>query len=283
MRESHVGILGGDKRQTYIANYLAAKGYEVSVYGVDKKGLSKSVREAESLEEFLHHNRRIIGPVPFTREEISIAGGSKETTVEDFLTLAAEDTFLFAGCLSELILRQCEGRGIRCYDYMKNDRVAIYNSIATAEGTILELLANHPGNIHASKCLITGYGRCARTLADKLQGLRAEVTICARRERDREEAATHGFKSIDFGELRQHICEFEYIINTVPALVLPADIVALVCHDSLLVDIASVPGGVDFQTAKKLGIQTIHALGLPGKYAPKASAKLLADIFEDLL
>ena len=60
---------------------------------------------------------------------------------------------------------------------------------------------------------------------------------------------------------------------------MPKEVMARVSCDSLVIDIASVPGGVDFQAAKKAGIPVIHALGLPGKYAPKSSACLLVDIF----
>lgn len=281
MQEQSIGILGGDKRQTYMANLLAAKGYTVETYGVVTEGLQEGCSQAGSLEELLAKNRVIIGPVPFTRGEGAIFS-TEHILAEDFLTQAAEGTFLYAGCLSELLLRQCEGRGITCYDYMNNARVAIYNSIATAEGTILEMLVNHPSNIHGSRCLITGFGRCAKTLADKLQGLRAEVTVCARAESDREEAVTHGYQAIDFSQLQGNISEYEYIVNTVPSLVLSKEIMAQVNRDSLVVDIASVPGGVDFKTAKKLGIPVLHALGLPGKYAPKASARLLVDIFLSL-
>ena len=279
MHEQRVGIIGGDKRQTYMANLLAAKGYIVSTYKVNEEGLTERCHRMKTLEELLACSRIILGPVPFTRGEGVIPASGEGISIEEFLKLVGEGTFLYAGCLTELIIRQCEGRGVRCYDYMKNERVAIYNSIATAEGTILEMLANHPANIHGSHCLVTGYGRCARTLADKLQGLRAQVTVCARSERDREDARTHGYRAIPFIRLGDGIGEYEYIINTVPSLVMPKDVMARVSCDSLVIDIASVPGGVDFQAAKKAGIPVIHALGLPGKYAPKSSACLLVDIF----
>lgn len=282
MSEENIGIMGGDDRQACMANLLAAKGYTVYTFGVVEEKLQSNCHPVDSLTELLNLCHSIIGPVPLTKGEGAVPSKTEKILLEDFLTLAAEGTFLYAGCLSELVMRQCESRGIRCYDYMKNERVAIYNSIATAEGTILELLANHPANIHGSKCLITGYGRCARALADRLLGLHGKVTICARSERDREEAITMGYKAIDFSQLKKYICSYEYIINTVPALVLPREIVGLVCQDSLIVDIASVPGGVDFKWAKKMGIPVIHALGLPGKYAPLASARLLTDIFLSL-
>ena len=44
--------------------------------------------------------------------------------------------------------------------------------------------------------------------------------------------------------------------------------------DAVVLDIASKPGGTDFEAAKKLGISAKLALGLPGIYSTKSSACL---------
>ncbi len=52
---------------------------------------------------------------------------------------------------------------------------------------------------------------------------------------------------------------------------------------ALCIDLASKPGGVDFGAAEDLGIQTIWALGLPGKVAPEsAGAAILDTVFQIL-
>ena len=60
---------------------------------------------------------------------------------------------------------------------MKMDDVAIYNAIATAEGAIMEAIKMQPINLHKSRCLVLGYGRCAKVLAAKLKGMDAQVTV----------------------------------------------------------------------------------------------------------
>ena len=50
--------------------------------------------------------------------------------------------------------------------------------------------------------------------------------------------------------------------------------------DCLIIDLASKPGGVDFDKAKELGIKTNWALGLPGKVAAKTAAKYMKRIIE---
>ena len=41
-------------------------------------------------------------------------------------------------------------------------------------------------------------------------------------------------------------------------------------------DLASKPGGVDFDTAGKLGLKVVWALSLPGKIAPVTSGEIIA-------
>ena len=47
--------------------------------------------------------------------------------------------------------------------------------------------------------------------------------------------------------------------------------------DTLILDMASEPGGVDYKAAEELGITAVLLPGLPGKYAPASSAEILAD------
>ena len=44
---------------------------------------------------------------------------------------------------------------------------------------------------------------------------------------------------------------------------------------TLLIDLASRPGGVDFNAAAELQIKTIWALSLPGRVAPKSAGQII--------
>lgn len=52
--------------------------------------------------------------------------------------------------------------------------------------------------------------------------------------------------------------------------------------DILIIDLASVPGGVDFAAAKDKGIEAVWALSLPGKYAPESAGAIIADVLDEL-
>ena len=45
--------------------------------------------------------------------------------------------------------------------------------------------------------------------------------------------------------------------------------------ESLIIDLASKPGGVDFESAKKANLNVIWALSLPGKTAPVTAGEIL--------
>ena len=52
---------------------------------------------------------------------------------------------------------------------------------------------------------------------------------------------------------------------------------------SLIIDVSSKPGGVDFEYANTNGYKVIHALGLPGKVAPITSAKYIKEVINNLI
>lgn len=56
-----------------------------------------------------------------------------------------------------------------------------------------------------------------------------------------------------------------------------------VSKDAVIIDIASIPGGTDFEYAELLGIKAQLAPGLPGMVAPKSAGKILAQIYPQLI
>ena len=46
---------------------------------------------------------------------------------------------------------------------------------------------------------------------------------------------------------------------------------------TLIIDLASAPGGVDMLAAKKYGVNLIHALALPSKTAPESAGIIIAE------
>ena len=190
---------------------------------------------------------------------------------------------VFGGVISDAFRQECDERGILCFDFMKDESIAVFNAVATAEGAILEALAHKDTNIHGSKSLVLGYGRCGKVLAQKLKGLSADVTVCGNNLIELASAETMGMEPLLLSRMEECIGEFEYIYNTIPAVVLPDALLARVRKDALIIDIASGKGGVDDKAAEALKLRCLHCLGLPGKYAGRISAKGLTEYVVDKL
>ncbi len=172
-------------------------------------------------------------------------------------------------------------RGAVCFDFMKMERVAAENAVATAEGTIAEAVCEGEGNLGQSHCIVFGYGRCAKALAERLNGMKAYVTIAARSAAQLEEARNKGYETVALSEImntpsKLHVVkEADYIFNTIPALVITQDILEQLNETAIIIDIASKPGGTDFAACERFGIKAKLSPGIPGRYAPRASAQIL--------
>ena len=118
----------------------------------------------------------------------------------------------------------------------------------------------------------------------------ADVTVAARNLRQLAEASSFGNKTIRISESSAlwglgALCDeggFDVIFNTVPARLFDKEVIEMLPKSVLLIDLASVPGGVDFVAAKEKGINAVWALSLPGKYAPETAGKIIADTLCEL-
>ena len=72
-------------------------------------------------------------------------------------------------------------------------------------------------------------------------------------------------------------------MNTIPVQILDKSRLDLIKNDALIIDLASNPGGVDFEYAKSKDIKTIWALALPGKVAPVSSAEYIKTTIYNIL
>lgn len=292
-----IGVIACDLRQLYMAKMLAIKGYNVQLIYSEKLENDKTfkdklceivfeselgnLRVSSDIMDILQVSDVIAGPVPMNKI-------SEFMVLPKFLSYLVskehKENFLFyAGMIDKESLEILENASIRCIDYMKSDKLTVFNTIATSEGIIAEAIIHKNTNIHDAETLILGYGKCARTLAHKLSGLSARVTVTARNCDELEAAYSFGYKTFELSLLKDYIYGFEYVFNTIPAPVINDEILERMNSDSIILDIASSPGGVDKNAAIKYGISVYHSLGIPGKYAPKSSGEAIAVHLVDVI
>ncbi len=271
-------VIGGDLRNVELAKILKEDEKIVYTYGMN-------IDSTEKLETILEDVEVVVGPIPFSRDSLSV----NSTFVESKILIKEllekmKGKILIAGNISEDVKKLAKSYNIQMIDVMKSEKLAVLNTIATAEGTIELMIANTDTIIFDSNVLILGFGRVAKTLANRLKGLVKSIT-CASREND--ELAwieVYGYEKLDLKdfvkcqESKKCLENYNVIINTIPSMILDAEKLQYVNKEVLLIDLASNPGGIDKEETKKQGLKLIHALGLPGKVAPKSSAKFIKDI-----
>lgn len=120
-----------------------------------------------------------------------------------------------------------------------------------------------PTTIYGQKVLLTGFGRITKVMIKALIGLGAKVSVAARKYSDIEWAKIYGCEGIHISQLNDSLSSYDIVFNTVPAVLLDEKRLSLLKDSCLVIDLASKPGGVDFDTARSLGIKTIWALALP--------------------
>lgn len=181
---------------------------------------------------------------------------------------------LFGGVLDDTWHSLGKQNGFVCYDFMQDEQIAAENARITAQATIAEILKVARYEICGSKILITGFGRCARCLAKILSAMGAKITILARSNKARKEAKAMGYSAADFSYAPEEVYGAYIIVNTVPAQVVGARMFCEMHPDTVVIDIASSPGGCDLVAAGNHHIPVVSALSLPSKYMTKSSAKV---------
>ena len=187
------------------------------------------------------------------------------------------DQLLLGGMTGDLSRRLMTDYGLTLLDYYAREETQVANAVPTAEGALQLAMESTDRTLHGSRCLIIGYGRIGRLLADRLLSLGAEVTVSARKYGDLAWIEAWGCRGVQTGALTGQLERFDLIFNTAPALILDGTRLRETRKNCVIIDLASAPGGVDLEAAKRLSRQVIPAQGLPGKVAPRTAAAAIRD------
>ena len=277
-------VIGGDKRQVYLAQILAAKGYDVSVYGLCERVCDKRIQETAALKEALKEADAVAGPVPFLRSgKITGTYTAPDLNVEALLDGMPEAAVLFAGNIPDDVKSCAVRKKLRVYDMMQDEMVAAANSVAAAEGAAAEAITRSPVNLTKSRCLVLGYGRCGSALTRLLKSFSCTVSVFEKDRRRAAEASVLADGAVSSDELPDVVREADFLFNTVPERILTEDLLRSVKKGAWILDLASAPGGVDYRAAEALSVNAVLLPGRPGRYAPFSSAQILADFMEKQL
>ena len=282
-----IAIVGGDLRIVKLAEMLAKDNFKIKTYALEKAENLRKIEEIQfcsSLKETLQGVEVVIGPIPLSSNNIQINTPFSEgnITLEE-LAQELKGKKIIAGNIKKEFYEVVNQEETQIIDLLKREELVVLNTIATAEGAIQIAMEETIKTIHGSNILVLGFGRVGKMLANMLKGIGANVSCEARRNVDLAWIKAYGYEPIRLEELKEKLGKFDIIMNTIPTLILGEEELAQLKKDSLIIDLASNPGGVDKLAAKKQGIKMIWALSLPGKVAPLTSAEFIKDTIYNVL
>lgn len=195
--------------------------------------------------------------IPSFSDDGSLRGGGDIGTI---LSMLPPDIWVIGGNLQHPALAKH-----RKVDLLQDARFLARNAAITADCALKVIAPLLDTCFSDSRVLIIGWGRIGKSLGFLLRAVGCSVTIAARKDADRAMAEALGFGVLDTAEMEPVLSRFTAIFNTVPEKLLPNP----VPQGCIAVELASRPG--------LTGDSVVMARGLPGKYAPVSTGRLIAD------
>ena len=277
-------VLGGDRRQSCLAQQLAVKGHAVSIVGFEKQPTPVLGVKAAS-RSILSDTDVLILPLPVSVDGRTVnAPFSDEVFPLDAVFFALKPgAMVFGGRIDGTVSQAAQNCRCQIRDYYLREELMVKNAIPTAEGALQIAMEETAITIHQSRCLVLGFGRVARAVAALFHAAGAKVTVAARRYSDFAWMESLGYQALDIRRLGGELGRFDVILNTVPAQVLGPEELSSLKRDALVIDLSSKPGGVDFEAAKEQQVRVVWALSLPGRVAPVTSGRIIGDTICNML
>lgn len=279
-----IAILGGDSRQLSLAQHLVKQGIKTRVYGLPAKDLSPNIEYFEDWTEAIGGASAVLLPLPASSDSkhlyLPLVDVLEEPLLKDLFKRVGEDVVIAGGKFSPAVKACAKEYGVRLYDYFECEELQRKNALPTAEGAVFILMREMPRTVSGLSVAVTGFGRVAKALIHLLLAMGAQVTVAARKEADIKAAKALGCKTVHLTgkeALKTLSIGQSAIFNTVPHWLFSEDILSEMPTDTLIIDLASSPGGVDANAAALHGIRVIWALSLPGKYAPVTAGEIIAE------
>lgn len=284
-----LSIVGGDLRIVKLVEYFAAEGTMVYTYGLDcvqELKNNQMIKSLNSLDEFVNTSKYIISGIPLSKDEINLnAPYSKEVIkLETLINKIYNKTFI-AGKIEKDLMQKLKKQNNNVIDLMEDEVLTVYNAVATVEGAIASVISKTEFTLFRSNILILGYGRIGKLLANRLKNFEPNI-YC---ETGKDDAVawinSNGYTSVKLEELENFLSntKIDVIINTIPKVILNEKVLNLVSSKVFILDLASSPGGVDNEYAKKKNISCEWLLSIPGKVAHASAAKFIKERIEKLV
>ncbi|GAB2722303.1 dipicolinate synthase subunit DpsA [Paenibacillus thermoaerophilus] len=287
LTDTKIIVIGGDARQLEVIQKFSELDATISLVGFDNlqnaySGATHAVLDPELFDDA----DAVVLPVVGTDDNgvvETIFSTQEIVLTEACLSRLPKHAKVYTGMAKPYLRQLCASVGLDLVELLDRDDVAIYNSIPTAEGAVMMAIQHTDITIHGSVCMVLGMGRTGLTMARVLKGLGARVKVGVRRPEHFARAWESGFEPFYLKELASQVTGIDLLFNTIPTMIITAQVIANIPPRAVIIDLASRPGGTDFRYAEKRGIKAILAPGLPGIVAPKSAGRIIANTLGRLI
>ncbi|MBE5870028.1 MAG: hypothetical protein E7294_02025 [Lachnospiraceae bacterium] len=283
-------LVGGDKRQYYMAKFLERAGFAISCFGAffpESEGALFQIKTAEKLKELLEKKKysAVILPTPVGEDYVN--GTNYELRTKEFgeWMKGQKAPLVFGGKLPHFLQTGLEKEGKTVVDFMRQEEIARMNGRLTAENAVLEAVLLSDTAVINTRSLVVGFGRCGEMLALVLSGLGSAVSVVETAPEKKMRARTYGYKV----EKAEDLSRYQFIFQTVPEKNILSDkrlvtlLGAQINDNCVVIDISSEPDSINTEFARKNGILCVRCPGLPGKYTAKSAGELLGEFVKNHL
>lgn len=268
-------IIGGDNRFISLEKTLKDNNFKV-----ETSYLNSNDENLKSLNDF----DVIFLPIPFSKNNfLNAPFYPNKITTENIFSSLKNFKGIIIGGFDKNSQETLKNMNLNFKNILKDEKFTLVNAIITAEGTIEKLIHESEESLFELKVCITGYGRVSKALARRLKPLCKELVVYNNPSINFVYAQIDNIKVGNIEYFKDEGKNFNIIINTIPSLIIDKKVLDTLDKNTLIMDLASLPGGVDFEYAKEKGIITHHYLGVPGKVSSKSAANAIFNYFKDEL
>lgn len=281
-----IAVLGGDERELILVSELVRTGATVVVAGFPREKVCHGAFIVNNVEEACKGIEVVILPLPGTNDKgviRAVYSDEELKLTEKAIAGISKNGIIIIGSARKFLKEWAVKYNLNLLEIVEMDDVAILNSIPTAEGAVQIAMEETEITIHGSKTCVIGFGRVGTTMARTLIALGSDVTVVARNAGQLARAYEMGCKRAGYDDLHEIMNNSDIVFNTVPSMVLDSSILKYANPDVLIIDLATQPGGTDFEAANTFGLKAILAPGLPGKVAPVSAGRILAEVIPRLI
>src|SRR4030088_31034 len=264
-------MLGRDKPEQEIARRAAATGADVRAHGLPwpENGIP-NVKHLADPVEVLSGARFALFPIPGISASGALFAPAAPAAIvphHAMLSAMAPRAHIILGWADASLKAHADALSIKMHEYEWDRSLMLQRTPAIIEGLLKIVIENTAITIHNATACVVGQGTIGAVLARYLVALGARTHVAARNAEQRAAAYVAGATPHLLADLPALAPSLDLVFSTVPSRVVGEDVLSRLPKSALIVDLAAPPGGVDFDAAKRLGLNAIWGRGL-GSRAP---------------